>query len=78
MWVMVWRPLLVLAGLGGFGESGMVWLVVSKNQIASDTVTYFGWMLVAAQAALSIGLIAVGIWEPLRRWTIGLARGPRA
>jgi len=51
----------------------MVWLVVSKNQIASDTVTYFGWLLVAAQAALSVGLVVVGIWEPLRRWSSGLA-----
>ncbi len=76
MWMTVWRPLVVMVGLGGLGGAGLMTSIVSLNPAASDAVMAFGLFLMALQAVVSIGLIVAGVWGPVRRWAGALTGHP--
>lgn len=73
MWMMmVWRPLVLLLGVGGIGEAGLVTTVLSRNPFASNMLMYSVLLMMAAQAVVCAGLIVAGVWNPMRRWARGL------
>jgi len=67
MWIFIWRPLLVLLGAGGLAAATLVAALVRDNPYANIVM---GWVLLvlAFQAAVSIGLIIYGVWRPIHRW----------
>ena len=74
MWMTVWRPLILLAGLLGLGEAGAVTAVVSQlTQTATDVITGLGYFLLALQAVVSVGVLIAGVWGPVRRMITGNA-----
>ena len=77
MWMTVWKPLIVLIGLGGLSEAGAVTAVVSANPAASDAVTAFGIFLLTMQAVVSVGLLVAGVWGPVKR-LVGVITGHAA
>ena len=67
MWMMVWRPLVVLAGLLGLGEAAVVTTVVSLNPVATDSLMYFVFVLMALQAVFAVGCLVAAVWGPIAR-----------
>jgi hypothetical protein len=67
MWMMVWRPLVVLFGLVQTAIA-LITGVISLNPPASDALMISVFAMMAAQGVIGIGLIVYGVWRPFRRW----------
>jgi hypothetical protein len=76
MYMIVWRPLVVLVGLGGLGGAGLIAAFVSPNPPASEAVTVFGLLMMVVQGVVGVGLIVAGLWGPLRRLAATLTGHP--
>jgi hypothetical protein len=77
MWMMtVWRPLVVLFGVGGLGSAATVTSVIWADQPARNAIMLWVFLVMAFQAAISAGLILFGLWAPLRRWLGGATHAP--
>ncbi len=70
MWMMVWRPLVVLAGMFG-GSVAAATAAISLNPVASSTLAGLVLAVMAVQAAISLALIVYGVWTPLARRLTG-------
>ncbi len=67
MWMLVWRPFVILLGLGGLGEAAGVVAVVSGNPVGSSVLMYWVLLMMAIQAAVAIGCLVAGLWGPISR-----------
>jgi hypothetical protein len=67
MWMMVWRPLVVLFGLVQT-VIALITMVISLNPPASDALMTSVFVMMAAQGAVGVGLIVYGLLRPFRRW----------
>jgi len=68
---MLSRLIFLLIGGGGLVEASLVSLVISKNPVASDTLTLICLIMIGAQLIFSVGLLAAGTWREARRWIGG-------
>jgi hypothetical protein len=66
MFPLLLRIGLLLVGAGGLTEAGVVTLVISKNPLASNSVMYFGYLLIALQMVISVGLLVGGTYYLVR------------
>ena len=76
MWIVVWRPLVVLFGVGGMGAAAMVTSAISLDAPASNTLMIWVFFVMAFQATISVGLIVYGAWGPIKRWLGGAQHAP--
>ena len=67
MWMLVWRPLVIVLALVGLGETALVAAVVPKNPFAADLLMNGGWLMLVLQGLGSLALLVAGVWGPLRR-----------
>jgi hypothetical protein len=80
MWILMWRPAVGLIGLLG-ATTAIASAVISKNPAGSNTLMGFVVAMMVFQAVVSIVLILVSVWGPIRRWlgfdaTRGRAQAP--
>jgi len=65
MWS-IGRPLLGVAGLLTSGAGAFVVTAAEKDQFWSGMLMTGGWIMIAALAIASLGLVAMGLWPPIR------------
>ncbi len=77
MWILIWRPLVLMLGFGGVGAAALATAVINDSLYARVVM---GWVLLvtAFQAVVSIGLIVYGAWPPIHRWAEARAAKARA
>ena len=67
MWMTIWSPLLVVAGLVGAATAGAA-ATISLNPPASNALMVFVLSIAAVQGVISIALVGYGVWRPMRNW----------
>jgi phosphotransferase system glucose/maltose/N-acetylglucosamine-specific IIC component len=68
MWMMVFRPLVILLGVVFAALSALVTAAISLNPLASNTAAATVFLMMAMQAVIAVGCIVYGVWAPIAHW----------
>lgn len=68
MWMTILRPVLVLIGLVSLAAAAVMAQIIPRQNTASNVLMLLVFLLIAAELAIGVGAVVIGLWRPVRHW----------
>jgi formate hydrogenlyase subunit 3/multisubunit Na+/H+ antiporter MnhD subunit len=68
MWMTILRPVVILIGVVSLAAAAVMAQIIPRQNGAANVLMLMVFLLIAAEFAIGIGALVLGLWRPLRHW----------
>ena len=68
MWMTILRPVVILIGVISLAAAAVMAQILPRQNGPADILMLLVFLLIAAELAIGVGAVVIGLWRPVRHW----------